>query len=50
MGTLAIGDSGAKNAALLAIRVLGIECADLRAKLHKFAQRQTKNVLEDSEL
>ena len=50
VGTLAIGDSGAKNAALLAIRVLGNECADLRAKLHEFAQQQTKNVLEDSEL
>ena len=50
VGTLAIGDSGAKNAALLAIRVLGNEFADLRAKLHEFAQQQTKNVLEDSEL
>ena len=50
VGTLAIGDSGAKNAALLAIRMLGNECADLRAKPHEFAQQQTKNVLEDSEL
>ena len=50
VGTLAIGDSGAKNAALLAIRMLGNECADLRAKLHEFAQQQTTNVLEDSEL
>ena len=50
VGTLAIGDSGAKNAALLAVRVLANECSELRAQLHQFAEEQTKKVMEDSEL
>ena len=33
VGTLAIGDSGAKNAGLLAIRILSNECDELRSKL-----------------
>tara|TARA_B100000945_G_scaffold320996_1_gene333219 strand:- start:410 stop:904 length:495 start_codon:yes stop_codon:yes gene_type:complete len=50
VGTLAIGESGAKNAALLAVRVLANECSELRAKLHQFADEQTQKVMEDSEL
>ncbi len=50
VGTLAIGDSGAKNAALLAIRMLGNELPDLRAKLKEFADQQTRKVMEDSTL
>ena len=50
VGTLAIGNSGAKNAALLAIRILGSEFPDLRLKLKEFADQQTKKVPEDSEL
>ncbi len=50
VGTLAIGDSGAKNAALLAVRVLANECAELRTKLHDFANEQTSKVMEDSQL
>src|SRR6188472_2510003 len=42
VGTLAIGPSGAKNAALLAIAILANSRPDLRAKLHKFRQTQTK--------
>ncbi len=50
VGTLAIGDAGAKNAALLAIRMLANEKAELRAKLKEFAAEQQARVMEDSEL
>ena len=46
VGTLAIGNSGAKNAALLAISILSNTRKDLREKLKKFREKQTKNVLE----
>jgi len=50
VGTLAIGDSGAKNAALLAVRILAIERAELRVKLKQFAKEQEATVLENGEL
>ena len=50
VGTLAIGDAGAKNAALLAVRMLGNEFPDLRAKLKQFTIEQESKVMEDSEL
>jgi 5-(carboxyamino)imidazole ribonucleotide mutase len=50
VGTLAIGDAGAKNAALLAVRMLANEFPDLRAKLKKFTIEQESKVMEDSEL
>ena len=50
VGTLAIGDSGAKNAALLALRILALSDAPLLSKLDKFTQQQTDNVLSDTEL
>ena len=50
VGTLAIGDSGAKNAALLAVRILALSDATLLSKLDEFAQQQTDNVLSDTEL
>ena len=46
VGTLAIGQAGAKNAALLAIAVLGNSRPDLRKKLHAFRSRQTKEVIK----
>ncbi len=46
VGTLAIGQAGAKNAALLAISILANSRPDLRKKLHEFRAQQTKNVLE----
>lgn len=49
VGTLAIGDAGAKNAALLAVSILANSRPDLREKLHEFRSRQTSAVL-DSEL
>jgi 5-(carboxyamino)imidazole ribonucleotide mutase len=50
VGTLAIGDSGAKNAALLAVRILATTRPELRTKLADFMARQTAQVLEGSEL
>jgi len=48
VGTLAIGKAGAKNAALLAIAILGNQYPDYRQKLHQFRWAQTKKVLGDS--
>jgi 5-(carboxyamino)imidazole ribonucleotide mutase len=47
VGTLAIGQAGAKNAALLAIAILATNDAGLRAKLHAFRSKQTRKVLAD---
>ncbi|WP_437228256.1 5-(carboxyamino)imidazole ribonucleotide mutase [Planctomicrobium sp. SH661] len=49
VGTLAIGAAGSKNAGLLAVRILANSRPELRAKLHEFHQKQTADVLEDSE-
>ncbi|MEO6052294.1 MAG: 5-(carboxyamino)imidazole ribonucleotide mutase [Pyrinomonadaceae bacterium] len=46
VGTLAIGQPGAKNAALLAIAILANSRPDLRKKLHNFRAKQTKMVLK----
>lgn len=46
VGTLAIGQAGAKNAALLAISILANSRPDLRKKLHAFRSKQTKAVLK----
>jgi 5-(carboxyamino)imidazole ribonucleotide mutase len=46
VGTLAIGEPGAKNAALLAIAILANERPQLREKLRSFRTRQTKTVLK----
>lgn len=46
VGTLAIGQAGAKNAALLAIAILANSRPDLRTKLHTFRSKQTKAVLK----
>jgi len=50
VGTLAIGEAGAKNAALLAIRMLANEMPALRTKLKQFATDQENQVMEHSEL
>ena len=50
VGTLAIGTSGARNAALLAIRILAGARPDLREKLHAFHREQTQRVLDESQL
>ena len=45
VATLAIGEAGAKNAALLAISILANSRPELRSKLHEFRQDQTDTVL-----
>ena len=46
VGTLAIGQAGAKNAALLAISILANSRSELRNRLHAFRSKQTKDVLK----
>ena len=50
VATLAIGAAGAKNAGLLAVRILSTADDDLRAALEKFNQDQTEIILADSHL
>ena len=45
VGTLAIGHSGAVNAALLAAQIVALEDEDVRGRLRKFREAQTENVL-----
>jgi len=45
VGTLAIGQAGATNAALLAAEILALSDPDLRKRLHRFRSQQTKAVL-----
>lgn len=46
VGTLAIGQAGATNAALLAVSILANSRPELRRKVHAFRSRQTKAVLK----
>jgi 5-(carboxyamino)imidazole ribonucleotide mutase len=46
VGTLAIGEAGAKNAALLAVSILANSRPELRKKLNTFRSKQTKTVLK----
>lgn len=46
VGTLAVGEAGAKNAALLAVSILANSRPDLRKKLHSFRSKQTRAVLK----
>lgn len=48
VGTMAIGKAGAKNAALLAIAILGNKYPEYRAKLEVFRQAQQEKVLKDT--
>lgn len=45
VGTLAIGEAGAANAALLAMEILALHDAPLREKLRAFRQAETDRVL-----
>lgn len=47
VGTLAVGKSGAINAALLAAAILGIKHPAIRESLRKFRKRQTNRVLDN---
>lgn len=48
VGTLAIGSSGAANAALLAIAVVALKDPDLQQRLQSYRSRQTDAVLKDT--
>ena len=50
VGTLAIGDAGAKNAGLLAIRILANTQPTLREKLRAYHTKQTADVMEGSHI
>ena len=47
VGTLAIGNAGATNAALLAVAILANTRPELREKLNQFRNEQTEKVLQD---
>ena len=48
VGTLAIGPAGARNAALLAIAILGASRPELRDKLRQFRDRQRQRILRET--
>jgi 5-(carboxyamino)imidazole ribonucleotide mutase len=50
VATLAIGTAGAKNAALLAIRILALSDDRLRSRIDQFMKDQTASVIADSTL
>ena len=50
VGTLAIGDSGAKNAGILAARILALSDSQLAGKVAAYAEAQTEKVLKSSNL
>ena len=45
VGTLAIGDAGAKNAGLLAAQILATSDNELLARIDAFRNQQTETVL-----
>lgn len=49
VGTLAIGDAGAKNAGILAAQIVGNSHPEIRQAVEAFRQQQTHSVLEDSD-
>lgn len=50
VATMAIGNAGAKNAAILAARILALHDVSLRERLTRFVQQQTEQVLENAQL
>ena len=50
VGTFAIGEAGAANAALFAVAVLSLSDAGLAAKLDEFRRKQTESVLKAAPL
>ncbi len=50
VATMAIGSSGAKNAGLMAARILALSDAELHRSLTDFIEQQTRQVLADTEL
>ena len=50
VATMSIGKSGAKNAAILAARILSLSDDELKGRLEAFVKRQTEAVLNSAEL
>ena len=50
VATMSIGKSGAKNAGILAARILALSDKELANRLAKFVQQQTDAVLESADL
>lgn len=50
VATMAIGNSGAKNAAIFAARILALSDPALRSRLDSFVQTQTEAVLQSADL
>src|SRR5687768_16601367 len=48
VGTLAIGESGAKNAGLLAIRILAAKRPELRKKLHAYHEEMAAKIKNET--
>jgi len=48
VGTLAIGPAGARNAALLAVAILGVSRPELRDKLRQFREQQRQKILKET--
>jgi 5-(carboxyamino)imidazole ribonucleotide mutase len=46
VGTLAIGDAGAKNAGLLAASIIGLRDPKVRRRVELFRKKQTRSVLK----
>ena len=46
VGTLAVGNAGAKNAALLAARMIALKDESVRARLKTFIEKQTQKVMD----
>lgn len=46
VAAMAIGEAGAKNAALLALRILGVHDAAIAKKLEEFKEEQKKKILD----
>jgi 5-(carboxyamino)imidazole ribonucleotide mutase len=49
VGTLAIGEAGAKNAGLMAARILALHDPELAVRLAAFSARQTESIPETVE-
>ncbi|OUS41520.1 5-(carboxyamino)imidazole ribonucleotide mutase [Oleispira antarctica] len=45
VGTLAIGDAGAKNSGLLAAQILATSDSELTQRIHQFQKNQTETIL-----
>jgi 5-(carboxyamino)imidazole ribonucleotide mutase len=48
VGTLGIGQAGARNAALLAVAILGISRPELRQKLREFREEQAAKIAKET--